>query len=470
MSERRDLPPTPSRTAQQRVLQQFYRAAATVPFYKRLLAAHRIRPERITDIERFQEAVPIIAKRDVFASHALADLVVGGSLNGIEALITSSGATASSFSLGMVDRKGIQSMVESIDRLLDLWFQTGKKKTFMITTCAMGVTFPTTLPGSSLSVRSDRALASLRALKPYYRQFVMASDVYFLKKLIEDGCRAGMNWRQWPVQFAMGGEWFPESYRQYLASLLDVDLGQRRPPIRILSSMGAAELGFNLCFETHDTVRLRQLASADERVRDALFGSIDTVPMIGHYDPRRWFIELTPTPELGRGGGAFVFTNVAQAAAMPLIRYRTGDCGYVLPHSRVSRVLRGLKYGEYVPRLANPLLAVAGRTDQAVMVKDKTIRMEFLRALLYLDPKLASATTGQFRVAERGGKLLVRIQLQADIESSRRTAIQSRFSALFNRHVPAVVRAVPYFDFREGLSVDYEQKFQHRRPERLRGE
>lgn len=462
MSERRDLPPSRPRTAHQRVLQQFRRAAATVPFYRQLLAAHRVRPERITDIERFRAAVPIIEKRDVFASRRLADLVVGGSLDGIEALITSSGATASSFSLGMIDRRGTRAMVQSIDRLLDLWFQTAKTKTFMITTCAMGVTFPTSLPGSSLSVRSDRALASLRALEPYYRQFIMASDVYFLKKLLEDGCRAGIRWRNWPVQFAMGGEWFPESYRQYLASLLPVDLGRRNPPIRILSSMGAAELGFNLCFETHDTVRLRQLAGTDRRLREALFGPIDTVPMIGHYDPRRWFVELTPTPELGPDGGAFVFSSVDPDSAMPLLRYRTGDCGYILSRGRVSRVLRSLKYDEYVPKLATPLLAVAGRTGESVTVEGKIVRMESLRALLYSDHELASATTGQFRVSERRGRLHVRIQLQADIGPERRTTIQSRWSALFNRHVPAVVRAVPYFDFREALAVDYERKFVHR--------
>jgi phenylacetate-coenzyme A ligase PaaK-like adenylate-forming protein len=128
MREPREHPPRLPRTVQQQVLEQFRRAAATVPFYKRLLADHGIRPGRITDIERFRAAVPIIAKRDVFVSHALAELLAGGSLNSIEALITSSGATASSFSLGMTDRKGIQSMVQSIDRLLDLWFQTGRRR------------------------------------------------------------------------------------------------------------------------------------------------------------------------------------------------------------------------------------------------------------------------------------------------------------------------------------------------------
>lgn len=436
--------------------------AAAVPFYKRLLARHRIRPEQITDIEGFRAAVPLIAKRDVFGSHPLADLVVGGSLRGIEALITSSGLTASSFSLGMINGSGAQAMVQSIDRLLDSWFQTRRTKTYMITTCSMGVTFPTALPCSNLSVRSDRALALLRALRPYYQQFLMVSDVYFLKKLLEDGRAAGIRWRQWPVQFAMGGEWFPESYRRYLASLLEVDLGERRPRTQILSSMGAAELGFNLCFETRDTVRLRQLADSDERVRHALFGPIDTVPMIGHYDPDRWFIELTPTSELADNGGALVFTSLDLDAAMPLVRYRTGDCGYILPHSRVSRILRTLKYDAYVPALRYPLLAVAGRTDQSLTVKGKTVRMEFLRSVLYSDRKLAAATTGQFTATTRAGRLHIRIQLQAATAPERIATHQSQFSSLFKRHVPAVVRAVPYFDFREALSVDYERKFQHK--------
>jgi phenylacetate-CoA ligase len=450
------------RSSQQQAVEQFRRAAARVPFYKRLLAKRGIRPTRVTDIETFRAAVPIIAKRDVFVSHPLGDLVIDGSLDGVETLITSSGLTGSSFSLGVVDRKSAQSMVQSIDRLLDMWFETGQKKTFMITTCAMGVTFPTSLPCSNLSVRSDRALALLRALKPYYQQFVVASDVYFLKKLVEDGRDAGMRWSKWPVQFAIGGEWFPESYRRYLASLLQVDLDRRRPSRHILSSMGVAELGFNLCFETHDTVRLRQLASSDERLRDALFGSIDTVPMIGYYDPRRWFIELTPKSDIGQDGGLFVFTSVDLDAAMPLVRYRTGDYGYMLPHSRVRRILRQLNYESYVPSLTYPLLAVAGRTDQSVTVKGKPVRTEYVRSVLYSDLRLAALTTGQFHVTTRGGRLHIRLQLQAATDPGRQAMIQARFSALFNRHVPSVVTVVRYFDFREALSVDYERKFLHK--------
>jgi len=448
--------------SQQRAIEQFRRAAAAVPFYKQLLARRGIRRAQITDIDAFRAAVPIIAKRDVFGSHQLADLLVDRSLAGIAALVSSSGLTASSFSLGMINPKGTQSMVEDTDRLLDAWFQTSKNKTFVINTFAMGVSVPTSLPGINLSVRSDKVLALLRALKPYYEQFVVISDVYFLKKLLEDGRNAGLRWSRWPVQFAMGGEWFPESYRQYLASLVEVDLDRSHPRARIMSSMGAAELGFNVCFETHDTVRLRRLADSDERVRQALFGSIDTVPMIGHYDPRRWFIEVTPAQEAGSGGGAFAFTSLDLHAAMPLVRYQTGDCGYILPYERVRQILRGLKYDAYIPALKYPLMAVAGRTDHALPAAGQSVRMEFLRSLVYSQGKLASTTTGQFHAKARGGRLHLRIQLQATVEPRRRATIQAQWSSLFNRHFPAVVRAVPYYDFHGALSVDYERKFQHK--------
>jgi phenylacetate-CoA ligase len=441
--------------SQDPAVEQFRRAAARVPFYRRLLANRRVTPGLVTDIEAFRAIVPIISKRDAFASQPIASLLVDRAVHDVVTLISSSGLTASSFSLGMFNAAGAQAMVNGVDHYLDALFRTKARKTFVINTCAMGVSIPTSLPSINLSVRSDKALALLHALKPYYRQFVVTSDVYFLKKLIEDGRSAGMRWNRWPVQFVMGGEWFPESYRQYLAGLLEVDLDRPRPRTHILGSMGAAELGFNLCFETHETVRLRRLAARDERVRRALFGSIDVVPMIGHYDPRRWFIEETPAHEL-------VFTNLDLRAAMPLVRYHTGDCGYLLPHRHLSRILRALKYDAYIPTSPYPLVAVAGRADHSVTVGGETVRMERLRAVLYSSGALAALTTGQFTARLRGGRLHLRVQLQAGVESGRKASIQARLSKLFNRQIPSVVHAVPYYGFHEAVGVDYERKFNHR--------
>jgi len=289
----------------------------------------------------------------------------------------------------------------------------------------------------------------------------VTSDVFFLKKLLEDGLAAGTDWDQLRANFAIGGEWFPESYRRYLAHLLQVDLYDRHPPLYILSSMGAAELGFNLCHESHDTVRLRQLTESDARLRQALFGRVDTVPMIGHYDPSRWYIELTPRPGLAGSAGALAFTNLDLRAAMPLIRYETGDYGYLFSHAHLSRVLRDFNYETYVPGVTKPLLAVAGRTDQSLTAAGKPVRMEFIRSVLYSDRTVASRTTGQFQVTTAGDKLRIQVQMRSQVDTDRIAAVQQRFSRMINKHVATDVHMLPYFEFRHAMGVDYERKFSH---------
>jgi len=87
--------------------------------------------------------------------------------------------------------------------------------------------------------------------------------------------------------------------------------------------------------------------------------------------------------------------------------------------------------------------------------------MEFLRSALYSDCTLASQTTGQFQAMENKDRLLINIQLHARSGGNPIATVQKRFSALINRHVPADVRVVPYFDFQHGMGVDYERKFSH---------
>ena len=456
-----DSPSLLKRSEQQAVKQ--FRRAAGAPFYRRLLSKHALRPSRVTSIENFKALVPVIAKRDVFPSHRLTDLLVDQSFDTIDTLISSSGVTAQSFSLGMINRTGTRSMVRSTDRLLDDWFDVGRKKTFLINTFAMGVKIPTSLPCIDLSVRSDKAIAIVQKLSPYFQQFIVTSDVFFLKKILEDSLAAGTNWNRLHAHFVIGGEWFPESYRRYLADLLHVDLSERNPPTYILASMGAAELGFNLCYETHDTVRLRQLAASDQRLCQALFGAVDTVPIIGHYDPRRWFIELTPTSGLSGGAGAFAFTNVDLRSAMPLIRYQTGDCGLPL----VPRPPQAESSATSTTRICRPSgsrsrswrwpVERMSRLRQA----GKRVRMEFLRSVLYSDRTLASQTTGQFQARAAGDKWTFRFKcMHKPLRIASRRSGEPLFRAV-NQHIPADVRVLPYFEFRHGMGVDYERKFSH---------
>ena len=107
-------------------------------------------------------------------------------------------------------------------------------------------------------------------------------------------------------------------------------------------------------------------------------------------------------------------------------------------------------------------MAVAGRTNESITVEGTTVRMEYLRSVLYADRTLASQITGQFVAMQSGRTLDIHIQMQAHTRADRIADAQRRFSALISQRAPgAAVRAVPYADFRYGMGVDYERKHQH---------
>jgi hypothetical protein len=80
---------------------------------------------------------------------------------------------------------------------------------------------------------------------------------------------------------------------------------------------------------------------------------------------------------------------------------------------------------------------------------------------VYSDHGLAAQTTGQFTVQENGQRLRLCIQLRPHIGGLDVGTAQTQFAELINRHVAADVRALPYFEFRHGMTVDYERKFNH---------
>jgi hypothetical protein len=145
---------------------------------------------------------------------------------------------------------------------------------------------------------------------------------------------------------------------------------------------------------------------------------------------------------------------------MPLVRYETGDYGYLFSHAHVSHILRDFGYDSYIPHVASPLMAVAGRLGQSLRVADRLVSVEFLRSLLYSDYGVASGTTGQFRVAKVRDRLSICVQMRSQ-SPGRGAIVQRRLSKLINGQFPADVRMVPYFDFRHGMGVDYERKFRH---------
>lgn len=453
-----------------RAVRQFRRLAERVPFYRDLLARHGVDARSVTRIDEFKQRVPVLSKDDVFRRVSASDLCVDGCLDDIQNIMPSSGASSGVLSFGISSRGESARVRKSVDALFDYWFDTRRKKTFLINSLAMGVKVPTALPCADVSVRSDMVIALLQRLAGHFDLFILIGDTYFIQEIVAHGLRAGLSWSTLPLRVVMGGDWFPESYRAFLTRRMGLDRELVAACHPITSAMGLAELGHNLCQETPCTVRIRRLAEQDDALRQALFGDMDVTPMIGHYDPLRAFVETVPAEG---GGETLVFTMLSSRGAMPLVRYDSGDLGRLFTWQAMADTLQRFGHGQYVPKMRLPLVAVAGKNNRFVAVGAQRIRPEWVRALLYGQPGLACLCTGQFTLGADAQAvtdaaaspspppLRLRLQLHRGVAVASAAAVADTFVGQLRARVPADVALVPFFDFHPGMGVDYERKFKH---------
>jgi hypothetical protein len=198
----------------------------------------------------------------------------------------------------------------------------------------------------------------------------------------------------------VGGEWTPESYSNYIESLIG--------PQRVISSMGMAELGLGYFYETDETIMLRHLLCRERDVFKRLFGDLDFCPMIFAYDENQIYVESVIEPESSMG--SLVLSTVSQDRTLPLIRYKSGDKGEILSGEEINRVLRD--YGE-IPLISSPdtkILAHFGRGKST-----SNIYPEQIKEIMFDNWEIAATTTGNFKLCKSRGSLQLSVQLKQGI-------------------------------------------------------
>ena len=104
---------------------------------------------------------------------------------------------------------------------------------------------------------------------------------------------------------------------------------------------------------------------------------------------------------------------------MPLVRYETGDHGYLFSHAHLSQVLRHFNYEEYVPR--------SRRRSWPSPVESIGLRLSpgnrSGRSISSLAPyssrTVASRTTGQFQATTIGERLRIQVQMRSQVDAGR---------------------------------------------------
>src|SRR5690606_21152796 len=200
---------------------------------------------------------PVLNKTNTFARFPLDQLCHPGALDNLAGVLTSSGHGAR-FGYGLTTWSQSRQASDAIDLGLEYAFQTDSRKTLLINTLPMGVRFSSnSVTVAETSVREDMAVALATEFGKFFEQIILVGDPLFLK-LVTDYCKERhIEWRQHKVHLIIGEETFGEHFRDYLARHFVLDNDDPSNGL-IGSSMGVAELGLNLFYETEQTIWLRR--------------------------------------------------------------------------------------------------------------------------------------------------------------------------------------------------------------------
>lgn len=234
-------------------------------------------------------------------------------------------------------------------------------------------------PGTDL----DELLEIVSDLGSYYDRVIMIGYPPFLKSVLDEGTRRGVDWKSMNMRLGVGGEGYSEQWREHMASIIGVD--SRRDLLAIGGGYGAADVGMSIGREYPVTVMIRQLCMDDPELALALFkdprGRNGVLPGLVQYNPKTSFVEEVDQE--------LVFTVLS---GIPLVRYNIHDHGGVIPFREMLRVMRDHGY-DVAERLADlgygpehiwqlPFFYVFGRSDGTVSIVGANIFPENIQAVL----------------------------------------------------------------------------------------
>jgi phenylacetate-CoA ligase len=436
-------------------------AAEVSPAYARLLHEHGLTPARLAAGLPLH-ALPVLSKANTFGRFPLAELARPVAADQLADVLTSSGRSGDHFGYRLSARQTHENAWFGIDLGLEEAFHVDTLPTLLVNCLPMGVVFRSrAVAVANVSVREDMACAVLRDLGPRFAQTLLCTDPLFVRRLLDAGRRAGVDWTALNTSVILGEEMLVEAQRDHIARHLGIDI-DRDPQRMVGSSFGVGELGLNLLFETRPTLRIRRAARGLPALAALLEGgtpgpaAADALPAVFCYAPQRVCVEIIE-PD-AQGWGPLCLTLLDRRAVIPLPRFATGDLARLPTRAEVAQAA-GLA-GVAVPWL--PVVLLRGRqADRRAGVP----AVEAIKDLLYSDFDDAELLTGAFQIApaEGPGRAQVRVQAKAT-DTAQGGSLQHRLQARLQQRSapglpPAEIRVLAPGEFPGRPLLDYERKF-----------
>jgi phenylacetate-CoA ligase len=375
-----------------KAMKRFQEVASRVPAYKKLLEEHKINPSDVTTIEAYKK-LPILDKKNYLNKFGIEELCLDGKLSGKYLIDRSSGFSGTSFfwpRLAMEDVDYPAYMKLAYEQ----FYRIHEKSTLMIITLALGTwvggekiswatreialrgnnPFTVITPGLDL----EETLAIVDYFKSKFDQIVLVGYPPFIKTIIDQGQKRGIDWKSLNIKIGLGGEGYSENWREYIRDNIGLS---KNDLMGIAGGYGAADVGMSVGREYPITVQIRKLANINRELAVELFGA-GGIPSLCQYNPATYFIEGI--------NGELVFSVLT---GTPLIRYNIHDRGGTIPFESALAICRKHGY-EVIDMLIEkgysskdiwrlPLFYVNGRTDGTVIIDGTNVYPDNVESAFY---------------------------------------------------------------------------------------
>jgi phenylacetate-CoA ligase len=380
------------KSGEKKALKKFRIAAGRVPAYQKFLKENNIDPEKIKTIENFKK-LPILEKKNYLQKYGIEELCLDGKLSDKYMIDRSSGySDVASYwpRLAAEDQDYPLYMKLAYEQ----FYQIDKKSTLMVITLALGSwvggekiswatreiaingknPFTVITPGLNL----EEIIDIIRFFKGKYEQIVLVGYPPFIKGIIDEGEKQGLDWKEVHLKIGLGAEGYSEDWREYIKGKIGLP---ENDLMGVAGGYGAADLGMSVGREYPISVLIRKLAQQDKSFAKDLFNA-ENLPSLCQYNPAAFYIE-----ELNE---ELIFSCLA---GIPLIRYNIHDRGGVIPFEKAMKIAKShglnpidlLKEKGYTEKdiWKLPFFYVFGRSDGTAIIDGTNVYPENVEQLLY---------------------------------------------------------------------------------------
>ena len=402
-------------------------------------------PRSIGDFER----LPLTSKKDYIDRYALDELCLDGKLDRAYTIERSSGHSGGSYYWLRLPEED-ELFPSYLEHAFVQFYGMDKKSTLVLITLTLGTwtsgekmaqalrevaatgkyALTVMAPGTNL----EEILEITGDLGPLYDQMVIVGYPPFVKTVLDEGVRRGIDWPSIGVKIGLGGEGYSEPWREHVASMIGID--SRVDLLAVSGGYGAADIGMTVGREYPVTVMIRKMCTDNP---DSGASALPGQPRQPRHASEPAAVQ--PGQLLHRVGRPRA--GVQRAHRHPAGPLQHRDAGGVITFDKMMDVLKShghdpvaelktIGYGaEQVWKM--PFFYVYGRSDGTVSIVGANVFPENVQSVL-ADARDSDVVTFKLKVettSEFSQRLVISLEHQAgSLTEPEETELSARYYAL----------------------------------------